>query len=112
MNNKLSSVSFISQKLKEEFTSLKQGKFEDIKLYEFIDRAINDLKNNPSCGVKIPKRLWPKDYTKKNNISNLWKYNLPNAWRLIYTIESDEITIVSIILEWFNHKDYEKRFKY
>jgi len=49
---------------------------------------------------------------KKYKISNLWKYDLTNGWRLIYTIESDEIRIISIILEWFDHKNYEKRFGY
>jgi hypothetical protein len=32
--------------------------------------------------------------------------------RLIYSITGDEISIVSIILEWFDHKDYERRFSY
>lgn len=32
--------------------------------------------------------------------------------RLIYTIETNEIKVMNIILEWFNHKDYAKRFKY
>lgn len=105
-------VSFISKKIKDEYISLKENKFEDKQLYEFISRAINDLKKNPMCGVKIPKKLWPKNYIQQYEITNLWKYDLPNAWRLVYTIESDEIRIVNIILEWFNHKDYEKRFKY
>ena len=112
MNNKVIKVGFISERLKEQFNSLKTGKFEDKKLYEFIDRAIGDLKKNPICGIKIQKRIWPKEYTKRYGITNLWKYDLPNAWRLIYTIETDEVTIVSIILEWFSHKDYNKRFKY
>ena len=106
------SVAFISEKLKNNFETLKAGKFEDVKLYDFIDRAINDLKKNPSSGIKITKKLWPKIYIKKYKIKNLWKYDLPNSWRLIYTIEQDEVTIVSIILEWFDHKDYEKRFRY
>jgi len=110
--NKEKQVAFISQKLKEQFEELKEGKFEDKQLYMFIDRAITDLKNNPNCGIKIPKDLWPKTYLQNYKITSLWKYDLPNAWRLIYTIKSDEITIVSIILEWFTHKDYEKRFKY
>ena len=53
-----------------------------------------------------------KQYIQKYNIDNLWKYDLPNAWRLIYTIETDKIKIINIILEWFNHKNYEKKFKY
>ena len=103
------SVAFITEKLKREFESLKEGKFEDEKLYKFIDRAIDDLKKKSSCGIKIPRKLWPKLYVQMYNITNLWKYGLPNGWRLVYTIETDEIKIVSIILEWFNHKEYEKR---
>lgn len=106
------SVAFISKKLKAEFESLKEGEYEERKLYKFIDRAIDDMKKNPTCGTKIPKKLWPKIYIKNYNITNLWKYNLPNVWRLIYTIESDEIRIMNIVLEWFNHKQYEKRFGY
>jgi len=112
MSDKTVNVGFISHKLKNQFDSLKSGKFEDKKLYEFIDRAIDDLKKNPMCGTKIKKKIWPKEYKKKYEITNLWKYDLPNAWRVIYTIESDEIRIMSIILEWFSHKNYEKRFKY
>ena len=104
-------VAFLSKKLKTEFESLKSGKFEDKKLYDFIQRAKTDLLKNPMCGIKIYKSLWPKKY-KKLEINNLWKYDLPNSWRLIYTIEADEIKIVNIILEWFDHKQYEKRFKY
>jgi len=105
-------VAFISQKIKEDFKKLEKGKFEDKKLYEFILRAIEDLKTNPLCGTKIPKNLWPANYIKNYSITNLWKYDLPNAWRLIYTIETDEIKIMSFILEWFDHKGYEKRFNY
>lgn len=105
-------VSFISAKLKQEFDSLKEGKFEDKQLYQFIDRALDDLKMNPMCGIKIQKKQWPREYVQKYGITNLWKYDLPNAWRLVYIIESDEVKIVSIVLEWFNHKEYEKRFGY
>ena len=105
-------VSFISKKIKDEYVSLQDSKFEDKQLYDFISRAIDDLKKNPMCGVKIPKKLWPRSYVKQYEVTNLWKYDLPNAWRLVYTIETDEVKIVNIILEWFDHKNYEKRFKY
>ena len=110
--NKEIRVAFITSKIKQEWEALQEGKFEDKQLYQFIDRAIDDFKANPTCGIKIQKNLWPKEYIQKYGITNLWKYNLPNAWRLIYTIESDEVRIANIILEWFNHKEYEKRFKY
>ncbi|HLC47084.1 MAG TPA: hypothetical protein VJI75_05110 [Candidatus Nanoarchaeia archaeon] len=107
-----SSVAFMSKKVKEEFESLSAGKFENKKLYDFINRAIDDLKKEATCGVRIPKRLWPKEYVRSYGITNLWKYDLPNGWRLIYTIEADDVRIVSIILEWFDHKAYEQRFNY
>jgi Txe/YoeB family toxin of Txe-Axe toxin-antitoxin module len=110
--NKEISVAFISKKLKEEFEALKDGKFEDKQLYNFINRAIDDLKKNPISGTKIPKNIWPKTYVQQYQITNLWKYDLPNVWRLLYTIETNEIKIVNIILEWFDHKEYERRFNY
>ena len=54
----------------------------------------------------------PKEYKQRYGINNLWKYNLPNAWRLVYSITGNEVEIIAILLEWFDHKDYERRFKY
>lgn len=112
MNDKQIYVTFVDKKIENEFETLKEGKFEDEQLYTFIDRAIKDLKANPTCGVKIPKKLWPKEYIQKYEITNLWKYDLPNAWRLIYTIQTNDVMILNVILEWFNHKEYERKFKY
>lgn len=105
-------VTFGNKKIEKEFEELKEGKFEDKQLYDFIDRARKDLKTNPLCGTKLPKSLWPKEYIKKFEITNLWKYDLPNGWRLIYTIQTNEVMILNVILEWFDHKEYERRFKY
>ena len=105
-------VAFRDKKLESVFDSLNKGRFEDKQLYRFIERAFKDLKKSPTCGLKIPKKLWPKVYMSKYGITNLWKYDLPNGWRLIYTIQTDEVMILNVILEWFNHKEYEKRFKY
>jgi len=76
-------------------------------------RAIKDLKENAFFGIQIPKRLIPKIYKDKYGLNNLWKYDLPQGWRLLYTITAEnEVELISAILEWFNHKDYEKRMKY
>ena len=64
MNNKPIYVAFGDKKIENEFESLNAGKFEDKQLYDFINRAIKDLKQNPNCGIKIPKNLWPKEYIK------------------------------------------------
>lgn len=110
--NRETYVAFVTKELKADFNLLEEGKFEDKQLHTFIQRAIDDLKQNPTCGTKIPKDRWPKEYIQKYEITNLWKYDLPNAWRLIYTIEANEVTIMGIILEWMTHKEYERRFNY
>ena len=112
MNDKPKYVTFRDKKLESAFEKLKDGKFIDKHLYDFIDRAIDDLKKDPTCSIKIPKKLWPKVYIQKYKITNLWKYDLPDGWRLIYTIKTDEVMILCVLLEWFDHKAYEKRFKY
>ena len=107
-----SNIVFENEKLQKSLEKLKDSKTEDKKLYSFLSRAFADLEENAFCGIQIPKKLIPKDYFQKHNIDNLWKYNLPNAWRLVYTIKNGNIIVLSIVLEWMNHKDYEKKFKY
>ena len=112
MTERVIVIGFADKKLKNTFQALKEGKGAEPRLYEFLNRAFDDLKEDPFSGIKIPKKLWPKDYVKKYNVDNLWKYDLPNAWRLIYTIQADEVTIIALVLEWFDHKTYERKFKY
>lgn len=108
MNSK---VGFIDEKLKREFEKLKTIKQKEF--YKQLIKAFENLEENAFCGIHIPKRLIPKEYEKRfGKITNLWKYNLPGAWRLLYSIESNQLCIISIILEWIDHKTYEKRFKY
>jgi len=107
-----SEVFFAEEKVKESFQELKDSKTEDKELYSWINRAIDDLSENAFCGIQISKRLIPKEYITKYGIDNLWKYNLPNAWRLLYSVGTEGISVISIVVEWMNHKDYEKRFKY
>jgi hypothetical protein len=65
------SVIFASPALQNEFDCLRCGSFEDKELYSFILRAISDLKTDPSVFIKIPKRLWPKQYVCNYGVSNL-----------------------------------------
>jgi Txe/YoeB family toxin of Txe-Axe toxin-antitoxin module len=106
------SVAFADASLKAAFETIESGKYEERELATFIRRAIRDLEANPLCGVRVPSRLWPKEYVRKYAIDNLRKYDLPNGWRLIYTIHGNEVEILSVLLEWLSHKDYEKRFHY
>ncbi len=108
-----SEVKFGDENLKKAYLELETGKFEEKQLKERLDRAAEDLKKNAFCGIQIPKKLIPKEYhLKYGPLTNLWKYNLPDAWRLIYTIKRNEVVVLSIVLEWMTHKEYERRFNY
>ena len=107
-----SEIKFAEEKIKESFEKLKESKTEDKKLYEWINRALDDLEENAFCGIQIPKKLIPKVYIEKYGIDNLWKYDLPRGWRLIYSVANNEVCILSLVLEWMDHKNYERRFNY
>ena len=107
-----SNIRFSDLKIRESFHRLEQGDKSEKELFKIINQALDNIEENAFCGIQIPKRLIPKEYIKKYNVENLWKYDLPKGWRLIYSIMNDEILVISVILEWFNHKEYERRFKY
>ncbi|MFH1249309.1 MAG: hypothetical protein V1660_04110 [archaeon] len=106
---KKSAVVFANSKLEKEFDKLSNN--DEIK--KFIVRAVKDIQENAFCGVQIPKRIIPKEYVRKYGINNLWKYDLPDGWRLLYSITTpNKIEIISVIIEWFDHKNYERKFRY
>ena len=107
-----SRIFFADKNIEDSFNKLKSGKFEEKQLYLDLEQAFGNLKKNAFSGIQIPKRLIPKEYGIKHESRNLWKYDLPRGWRLIYTIDSNDIEILSIILECLDHKNYEKRFNY
>ncbi|MBI9018791.1 MAG: type II toxin-antitoxin system YoeB family toxin [Phycisphaerae bacterium] len=107
-----SEIKFSDERVRKALQDLKKSKTEDKQLYRWIMRAFEDLEGNAFCGIQIPKKLIPKIYINKYGIDNLWKYDLPKSWRLIYSVANGQICIVSIILEWMSHKDYERRFSY
>jgi len=106
-------VHFVDAKLAASFERLGNGTFEEKNLFLMLNKAFDDLIQDPRRYIKIQRNRWPKDYVRKYGVDNLWKYDLPNGWRLLYTIKKDsEIDIISVLLEWFSHKNYEKRFNY
>ena len=107
MVKKQCKVQFANEKVKEAFEKL-----DDPNLKKFIERAFCDIEANPFCGIQVPKKQIPKEYIKKFEIHNVWKYNLPNSWRLIYSVIGGNTIILTIILEWMDHKEYERRFRY
>lgn len=101
-------IIFADNKVEEAFNSLKEGDW----LKKAIERAMNNLKQNVFSGEKIRKDLIPKEYVQKYNVDNLFWYNLPKGWRLVYSVAGNNIEVLAIIIEYFDHKNYERKFKY
>jgi Txe/YoeB family toxin of Txe-Axe toxin-antitoxin module len=106
-------IYFIDINVEELYNELKNStRFEDKEIHSNLEKAIFKIQENPFCGIRVPSKLWPKEYITRYDIKILYKYDLPNGWRLIYTIRGQNIEVISIIIEWFSHKVYERKFKY
>ncbi|MBS3085971.1 hypothetical protein J4225_04795 [Candidatus Pacearchaeota archaeon] len=103
-------IIFSGGELKKAFEDLKE---KDPKLHRHIEKALSEIRSNVFCGRNVKKNLIPKILIQKYNINNLWIYNLPEGWRLLYALTSpDKIKVLAIILDWMSHKDYERLFKF
>ena len=103
---------FVDVAIQKAFYALDNGDEQERALFKSINHALDTIEKNAFSGIQIPKRLIPKSYIHKYSVKNLWKYNLPQGWRLIYSIINDNIVVVCLVLDWLNHTDYEKKFKY
>ena len=105
-----------SEEFEKDFFKLKskalKGNSEAKYLLELISKASVKLEIEKEAGKKIPRKLWPKEYIKKYDLTNLWKFNLDSYWRMLYTITGNEIDLFLIYLEYLNHKEYNRKFKY
>ena len=81
-------------------------------LLRSINRVKELLKLNPFAGNQIPKNLLPEKYVKKYATENIWRIELADRWRLLYTITGNELEIIAFILDIVNHKKYNKIFGY
>ncbi len=100
-------VKFADEKLKRAFEDIEKS---DPRLHKEIEKAFRDICQNAFCGRNVKKELIPKEFIKKFEINNLWIYNLRADWRLLYSVAHDEIEVLALVLDWMNHKDYERLF--
>ncbi|HIH91646.1 TPA: type II toxin-antitoxin system YoeB family toxin [Candidatus Woesearchaeota archaeon] len=85
---------------------------KDITLLNAINRLFDVIVNNPFYGENAKKDLIPKEYRQKYDVGNLFIADLPDYWRMIYTLESDEIEIIAFVLDIIDHDEYNKKFKF
>ena len=112
----------LSQEADEVYEELNRAVGEEKKnginssFHQTLLRSINRIKEllklNPFAGDQIPKSLIPEKYVKKYFVENVWRIELADRWRLIYTITGDRLEIINFVLAIVNHRDYDKIFGY
>lgn len=85
---------------------------ENQMLLRSIDEKVERLKYAPDSGIHVPRKVFPAKYLLKYGINNLWKMNLFNYWRLIYTLRGDTLEVLCVVLDLVSHPDYNKIFGY
>ncbi len=81
-------------------------------IFKSIERIKGWLKENPFVGDQVKKEQIPDFYIKKYGITNLWRIELANYWRLVYTLQSNEVEIIDFVLDIIDHEEYNKKFGY
>jgi len=105
-------VAFVDTKKQSEFETLRNSDTSGRKLFAQLVAALERIETNAFAGIQIPKRLIPDYYLRQHPLRNLWKYDLAGGSRLLYSVEHQDQGVVAIVVEWLDHKEYERRFKY
>lgn len=111
-----------SKQADEDYKALQETVIKDIEnglnnsfnaqLLKAIDRTKDNLKINPHYGDHISRKIISKALVKKYGTDRLYRSELVGFWRLIYTIVGDEIKIIAFVLDFVDHKKYNKLFGY
>ena len=87
-----------------EFASA--GRPQQRKLRELTTR----LQADPFFGDRIQASRVPKEF---RNLPNLFRLELPEGWRALYTVAGDFAVRVEIRIVWIgDHKRYDRLFGY
>jgi len=79
-----------------------------------VNNKVELIKTNHHYGNPIAKKLIPSEYQLKYSVTNLFRVELPNFWRMLYTLTDSEteIEIIAFVLDLIDHDQYDKRFGY
>lgn len=79
-----------------------------------INKKVELIKVNPHYGNPLSKKLIPQEYKDKYEITNLFRVELPDYWRMLYTLTDGEskIEIIAFVLDIIDHGKYDKKFGY
>ena len=82
------------------------------QIFKDIDKAIKELKKDKIVGTHLQRDKVPKHYIKKHDCNAYYKVVLPENWRLIYGILSINKEKRALLMEVFDHVDYNIRFNF
>ena len=79
-----------------------------------VNKKVELIKSNFHYGDPIAKNLIPYEYKTKYEATNLFRVELPNFWRMLYTLTDSEtkVEIIAFVLDVIDHKMYNKKFGY
>ncbi len=101
---------FLKGEAKESYLELKKRSDKEAQtILASFERIKEILKENPQYGNPIKKNLIPKEL---KGVQNLYRVELSNYWRLLYTLEGNKIEIFLFILKIIDHPSYDKLFGY
>ncbi|MBU1197617.1 hypothetical protein KJ765_03825 [Candidatus Micrarchaeota archaeon] len=86
----------------------------DRSILNAINKKVELIKANIHYGEPISKDKIPDEYKRKYGIKNLFRVELPQFWRMLYSLTEGgtEVEIVAFVLEISPHGTYDKRFGY
>lgn len=87
--------------------------------YGSNETILNSIKNkmqimqiNPHYGNPIAKKMIPREYKVKYEAANLFRVELANYWRMLYTLTGNDEELIIFILDILYHRSYDKKFGY
>ena len=98
----------------ESLENAAQTQKKALSLVRAIRYKVDVLKNNSRYGQSIAKNRIPLIYRVEFNADNLYRVELPQFWRFIYTVTRHPQTNETIIfiLDILPHPEYDKLFGY
>jgi hypothetical protein len=83
-------------------------------IFNALTQKFDNLKLNTHYGQAVPKQFIPNEYKALYGVKNLFKIDMPNYWRMLYTITDGEngTEVIVLVLDIFSHEEYNKKFGY